>query len=553
MIKGILKNYKDLIIKNNFIKFNQKLFSYRLNKPKSKILIEFNAFSHTHCYMSIIANYLVKKKSAELIAFNNYKLTAHSYEENFIKKIKWIVGKFFKLNYFKIYSSFGVHDFIYPTKNDKNLLHAKKIKKKILKSLKSKSDVLKIKIDKILLGDLIYDGYLKFFSIETLDINSYKFKKYLYEFILIYLYWKDYLIKNDVKCIIGVHGVYAYGIIYRIAFRKNIEVFTTMNGRIFKLDKNNQFNNSEYKYFKKIFLKFTNKQKKTLREVADILIKKRMKGKIGKNIKELITTKSAFANSYNKKINILSKNKKIKILIATHQLGDACNFWGNNFFPDFYEWLKFLSKITKNTNYEWYIKDHPYYSDLKYAKSLDRTAELTKKIVKENNNLIHLPSNISHHQIINEKIDFVLTIYGTIAFEYAYFKVPVILGTRNCPTYNAKINISPSSTKEYKKILKNLENINLKVKKNNVLDYFFMNYVYNDYDIFFEKHSNFINKENKWDDYDTVKFYDYWVKNVNFKEIKKMHKTFDEFYISKKHTVDLSHNKILFKKLFNSY
>ena len=80
-----------------------------------------------------------------------------------------------------------------------------------------------------------------------------------------------------------------------------------------------------------------------------------------------------------------------------------------------------------------------------------------------------------------------------------------------------------------------------------------MNYVYNDYDIFFEKHSNFINKENKWDDYDTVKFYDYWVKNVNFKEIKKMHKTFDEFYISKKHTVDLSHNKILFKKLFNSY
>ena len=64
----------------------------------------------------------------------------------------------------------------------------------LLYSNAAKSDELKIKIDKILLGDLIYDGYLKFFSIETLDINSYKFKKYLYEFILIYLYWKDYLI-----------------------------------------------------------------------------------------------------------------------------------------------------------------------------------------------------------------------------------------------------------------------------------------------------------------------------------------------------------------------
>ena len=64
MIKGILKNYKDLIIKNNFIKFNQKLFSYRLNKPKSKILIKLNVFSYTHCCRSIMANYLVKKKSA---------------------------------------------------------------------------------------------------------------------------------------------------------------------------------------------------------------------------------------------------------------------------------------------------------------------------------------------------------------------------------------------------------------------------------------------------------------------------------------------------------
>ena len=60
-------------------------------------------------------------------------------------------------------------------------------------------------------------------------------------------------------------------------------------------------------------------------------------------------------------------------------------------------------------------------------------------------------------------------------------------------------------------------------------------------------HSNFINKENKWDDYDTVKFYDYWVKNVNFKEIKKMYKIFNKFYISKKHTyrnVHLGHIKI---------
>ena len=39
----------------------------------------------------------------------------------------------------------------------------------------------------------------------------------------------------------------------------------------------------------------------------------------------------------------------------------------------------FLGSITEKTNYDWYIKDHPYYYDLKYATSLDRTYELSKK------------------------------------------------------------------------------------------------------------------------------------------------------------------------------
>ena len=41
-------------------------------------------------------------------------------------------------------------------------------------------------------------------------------------------------------------------------------------------------------------------------------------------------------------------------------------------------WINF-----RKTNYDWYIKDHPYYSDLKYATSLQRTYELSKKIEKK--------------------------------------------------------------------------------------------------------------------------------------------------------------------------
>ena len=552
MIKSIIKVYNNLISKNKFINFNKKNLNDEFKKTKkhSIILIEFNAFYHTHCYMSLIANFLIKKNSAKLVAFDNYKLTAHKFEDNFIKKLKRTFGKFFKLNFFKIYDSFGVCEFIYPKNDPDCFLTANKLQRKILKGLINKSDVLKIKIDKVSLGDLIYDGFLKFFSIETIDINSYKFKKYLLEFIIIYLFWKKYLNKNKVESIIGVHDHYAYGIIYRIAINKKIEIFTTMNGKIFRLDKNNLFNESDYKYYKKNFSNLSRQQKQKSRKLAHKIIKKRFEGKIGENIKELTTTKSAFGKRYNNKVNILNKNKKIKILIATHQLGDTCNYWGRNFFPDFYEWLKFLSKLAKESNYEWYIKDHPYYSDLKYAKSLDRTSKLTRKLVKENKNLIHLPSNISHHQIINEKIDFVLTIYGTIAFEYAYFNIPVILATKNCPFYDSNINVTPSNIKEYKRILMNLKNTKVKIKKNDVLDYFFMRYVYNDYDIFFRKHGDFLKTKKNWDDYDTVKFYDYWVNSIGSNELKEMYENFDNFYQSKEHALNLSHNQKLFNRTF---
>ena len=55
-----------------------------------------------------------------------------------------------------------------------------------------------------------------------------------------------------------------------------------------------------------------------------------------------------------------------------------------NLFPDFYEWLIFLSKISENTDYDWYIKDHPPYEKLKAIRSFNRTYELSKNLFKNN-------------------------------------------------------------------------------------------------------------------------------------------------------------------------
>ena len=88
-------------------------------------------------------------------------------------------------------------------------------------------------------------------------------------------------------------------------------------------------------------------------------IKNRLDGKVKNSIDELVTTRSAFASAYNKNIKILKENKKIKVLISSHNIGDVSNAFGRKHFADFYEWLNFLGQMSQKTDFDWYIKDHP--------------------------------------------------------------------------------------------------------------------------------------------------------------------------------------------------
>ena len=47
---------------------------------------------------------------------------------------------------------------------------------------------------------------------------------------------------------------------------------------------------------------------------------------------------------------ILKKNRKIKILICTHDFMDSIHVHGKNFFSDFHEWIYFLGKLSNDKN-----------------------------------------------------------------------------------------------------------------------------------------------------------------------------------------------------------
>ena len=163
-------------------------------------------------------------------------------------------------------------------------------------------------------------------------------------------------------------------------------------------------------------------------------------------------------------IILLSKN--IKVLICTHCFYDNPHGMDKMYFVDFYEWLTFLAKLSKKTDYDWYIKLHP--------DPMPGTYKTVKKIIRKYPKIKIIPHSTSHHQLVKEGIDFVLTVYGSVSYEYPLLGIPVINAGLN-PTMAYGFNYYAQNKKKYKDILFNLAKLKAKkINKDHVYQSYYM-------------------------------------------------------------------------------
>ena len=144
-----LNNFKLTI---DFINHNFKIFNNNYFKSKNKILVEIFDYKPSTIPISYLSNTLSKIHKANMIAY-------YPAFFNFSQRLKYFNQKINPIGIHKIYQSFGAKKFLVPEKNIKNDYVQKS--EKIFNKIKSKKDILNIKIDKILIGDLIYDEFLR--------------------------------------------------------------------------------------------------------------------------------------------------------------------------------------------------------------------------------------------------------------------------------------------------------------------------------------------------------------------------------------------------------
>ena len=515
-------NFKNTKIIKNFIIHNKKNFNkYNGNNI---FLIEFNRWEGIHIAFSYLSNFFSSKKKCKILAYEAYSLF-YKNNESFLSKIKWNIGKIFRIRNFGVYSSFGTQDFIKPKYSKIIRIKSTKILLNFYKKKKKLKDLENLKIENIWIGDLIYDTYLKRNLIYTIDLSSEDFKDYFFKCICNFYFWLDYFKKNKIKGVASCHGVYASAIPLRIANYKKLYSFHFSGSNIFnssnKISYKNKCNatDTQFKFYKKKF-KNLKKDEKT----KGIILGKKYLDQIIKGKQKYYYLKNS--SFLNKKNNFkFSKSKKIKVIIYTQLFSDSPHVYGNHFFSDFFQWFEFLKKIINQTDYDWYLKRHPQEDKI--------TKLFVDDFLKKFSKVKNIPKHVSNLYIAKNKIDFALTMYGTIASELSAYGIKVLNASINNPHIDYDFSLNPKNLNEYKNYLLNLDKKKFKIKIKDLYEYHYMKNFYspgNDY--IFSNIYKYFKFKKKRQLFLTPRCYEIWMESFSQGKHKKVIKAFENFIYS---------------------
>lgn len=443
-------------------------------------------------FLKLNKQILLKHKSKKFIGFCNRERPETAIEGSIIisaiankKKMPVIIiGDDLYNDINQIFKSFGFK-FFFSTSPRKNLFkNLNMFFKAIFETLKSFFFIKKVGFDNfikkfyykdILLGDLIYDSYVRFDKkfinpkidlklLRIIFLSCYKtlkmyefFKNYRIQYLFIH---QDCYVNNET---IGT----------RIAYRKNIKVFKfNSSDRIF-LTQAKKFEIKEgflpiNKYFSK--KRFNSEFNFSSKKLSNFL-KKRFVGKIKYSYSSArdLTNANKLAKYFTKKnfIEKIYKKKKFFdkiILFAPHAFADAPHYFGINFiFRDYYnQFVETIDYIDKNgsENILWLVRPHPS------SKIYGEENIVRDYLDSKNSNIKFCDHNLINTKNLIDICDTVITGRGTIGLEFAcYGKKPIIAGSS---TYsNFGIAHQCKNKKEYFKLINSFSEIEL--SKNQVI------------------------------------------------------------------------------------
>lgn len=336
----------------------------------------------------------------------------------------------------------------------------------IFNSINKKEDLLHLKFGDLLVGDLIYDTYLRDLSVATLDVNDTYLKSLIRAALVIYNRAEKYLSENSINYILISHSVYIqYGILARCGAMHDIDTYVVSKPTrlLTEITKKHHFQTVDHSVYPSVFssLKFKDDRIKEARE----LLKTRFSGRVDKGISYM--SQSAYSSDINEHEVTINVSNKNKVIVMLHCFFDSPHIYKGMVFEDFYEWINYTLKNIDYVNNVVYVKPHP-----NGIKGNDEIVSRLKDLYPKAN---FLDKNVSNTQILKDGVDTLITVYGTVAYEFAYRGVSVITVGDN-PTSAYGFTLEAKDLNSYKNILNEIHNIKVDIDISDIEEFVYMHY-----------------------------------------------------------------------------
>ena len=377
---------------------------------------------------------------------------------------------------------------------------------KYLESVETPELLEQITYRNIIIGDLIYDTYLRRTNLPTIDLQSSEYRKVLIEAISLVDYWFDYFANENVAAICVSHCVYLGAIPARVGVNLGAQVFQVNTQSIYRVTTEFPHAYTDFVNYKEEFKKLPQEVREAGLVSAKNRLDLRFSGQIAVDMP--YSTKSAYLPESHTENALIAKSERLKILIAIHDFYDSPHAYGNNFYPDFYIWLNRLNELSYEVDYDWYIKTHP---DVRGP-----GATVLEEFIEMSNGFRLIPPETSHHDLIRSGIDCVLTVYGTIAMEYPYLERTVVNASRNNPHVAYSFSVTPKDRSDYETIIQNLKQFcSTKINREEILEYYFMHNIQSLQSWVFRDQEKLLDEIGGYDASNSSRIYSYFLDSFN--------------------------------------
>lgn len=446
-----------------FIEHNRTVWRGWKTGGRSVVLVDFYSIPQTIISYSYFANVMARQHGASIQTFGAERwLTSRNAEHHLLGAV---------------YESFNATDHLVLSL-DRDQRRRRDACVRSIFPLKTKEDLLQLRVQGVWIGVEIYESYIGRLREPTVRLDDPRLREFVEEGVGALIFWLDFFARHDVVAVVVSHDSYLEYVITKVAFEKRVPVYMPSAWRIVRIDRPYAAY-EHFKEYRRMFQRLDSDEQDRALALARERLDLRFRGEVGVDMP--YSKASAFGAVGSGPV--LRPGDKTKVLICTHCFFDNPQCFGGTLFVDFYEWLQFLGRMSERTDYDWYLKTHP--------DPLPGTDEVIQDILARFPRITQIPSNTSHHQLVRDGLDVVLTVYGSVGHELPALGVQVVNAGYN-PRIAYDFNWHARTLGEYEDYLLQLDGLEKPIDLEQMYEFYYMHHFYGIADdLFLDSYADF--------------------------------------------------------------